>query len=86
MMNRSAPGRLWHLPRVVTVHADGSVTKELVYWALGQVTRSVHPAAARIASSQPGGGLRAATVSPTQRSENNEAAPEGCLSAPDRVE
>ncbi|MBO0824194.1 MAG: discoidin domain-containing protein [Actinobacteria bacterium] len=40
---------------VVTVHADGTVTKELDYWALGQVTRFVHPGATRIASSQPGG-------------------------------
>jgi O-glycosyl hydrolase len=40
---------------VVTVHADGTVTKELDYWALGQVTRFVHPGAVRIASSQPAG-------------------------------
>jgi hypothetical protein len=31
------------------------VTKELDYWALGQVTRFVHPGAVRIASSQPAG-------------------------------
>jgi hypothetical protein len=40
---------------VVTVHADGTVTKELDYWALGQVARFVRPGATRIASSQPGG-------------------------------
>jgi O-glycosyl hydrolase len=40
---------------VVTVHADGTVTKELDYYALGQVTRFVHPGATRIASSQPSG-------------------------------
>lgn len=40
---------------VVTVHADGTVTKELDYWALGQVTRFVHPGATRVASSQPSG-------------------------------
>jgi O-glycosyl hydrolase len=40
---------------VVTVHADGTVTKELDYYALGQVTRFVHPGATRVASSQPAG-------------------------------
>jgi len=40
---------------VVTVHADGTVSKELEYWALGQVSRFVHPGAVRIASSQPAG-------------------------------
>jgi hypothetical protein len=40
---------------VVTVHADGTVTKELDYYALGQVTRFVRPGATRIASSQPAG-------------------------------
>jgi O-glycosyl hydrolase len=42
---------------VVTVHADGTVTKELDYYALGQVTRFVHPGAMRIASSQPAAGI-----------------------------
>jgi O-glycosyl hydrolase len=40
---------------VVTVHADGTVSRELDYYALGQVTRFVHPGAVRIASSQPAG-------------------------------
>src|SRR5215475_14433058 len=40
---------------VVTVHSDRTVTKELDYWALGQVTRFVRPGATRIASSQPAG-------------------------------
>jgi len=40
---------------VVTVHADGTVTKNLDYYALGQSTRFVHPGAVRIASSQPAG-------------------------------
>ena len=38
---------------VVTVNDDGTVTKELEYWALGHASRFVRPGAVRIGSSQP---------------------------------
>ena len=37
---------------VVTVNSDGTVTKELDYWALGHASKFVQPGAVRIASSQ----------------------------------
>ncbi len=36
---------------VVTTHGDGTVTKNVDYWALGQASRFVHPGAVRIGSS-----------------------------------
>ncbi len=40
---------------VVTVHPDGTVTKNLDYWALGHASRFVRPGAVRIGSTQPMG-------------------------------
>ena len=40
---------------VVTVNDDGTVTKNLEYWALGHSSRFVGPGAVRIGSSQPAG-------------------------------
>jgi O-glycosyl hydrolase len=40
---------------VVTVHDDGTVTKNLEYWALAHASRFVTPGAVRIGSSQPAG-------------------------------
>ena len=40
---------------VVTVNDDGTVTKNLEYWALGHASRFVAPGAVRIGSSQPTG-------------------------------
>ena len=41
---------------VVTVNDDGTVDKELEFWALGQTSRFVQPGAVRVASSQPAQG------------------------------
>ena len=40
---------------VVTANDDGTVSKEVDYWALGHLSRFVHPGAVRIASSVPAG-------------------------------
>lgn len=42
---------------VVTVHDDGTVSKELEYWGLGHASKFVRPGAVRVASSQPVSGL-----------------------------